>query len=439
MASTINATTSGIVTIGDSVATLSLQTGGTTAVAIDTAQIVSLSKSLALLGSTSGSVTLAAPAVAGTTTITLPATSGTLLQSGTAVTVAQGGTGLTAGTSGGVPYFSGTSTVASSAALTQYGIVYGGGAGNAPVSTAAGTTGQFLGANTGAAPTWQTPSGGSPAGSNTQVQYNSSGSFAGSANLTFNGTTLTVNGLNVGLGGGSQDTNVAIGAGTALSSNTSGTFNVAVGKNAMPVCTSGSVNVSIGTNCSTLLTTGTSNVVIGGGAGDLITTGTDNIIIGRANNPSTGAGTFQTVIGSQTLVGKGNNTAFIGGTSGAYNGANSSSWSVTSDSRLKKNIIDNNVGLGAINAIRVCNFEYRLPQEVDPELSASDAIIKSGVQLGVIAQELQAVLPDCVKQESTGVLSVDIDNLTWYTINAIKQLSTALDAANARIAALEEK
>ena len=63
MASTINATTNGIVNIGDSVATLALQTGGTTAVAIDTAQIVSLSKSLALLGSTSGSVTIAAPAV----------------------------------------------------------------------------------------------------------------------------------------------------------------------------------------------------------------------------------------------------------------------------------------------------------------------------------------------------------------------------------------
>jgi hypothetical protein len=82
MASTINATTSGIVTIGDSVATLALQTGGTTAVAIDTAQIVSLSKSLALLGSTSGSVTIAAPAVAGTTTLTLPATTGTLFVSG---------------------------------------------------------------------------------------------------------------------------------------------------------------------------------------------------------------------------------------------------------------------------------------------------------------------------------------------------------------------
>lgn len=36
---------------------------------------------------------------------------------------------------------------------------------------------------------------GSIGGTNTQVQYNSSGSLAGSANLTFNGTTLTANTL----------------------------------------------------------------------------------------------------------------------------------------------------------------------------------------------------------------------------------------------------
>jgi hypothetical protein len=59
-----------------------------------------------------------------------------------------------AGTSGGIPYFSGATTWASSAALTQYGVIYGGGAGAAPVSTAAGTTGQVLIATTSGAPTW---------------------------------------------------------------------------------------------------------------------------------------------------------------------------------------------------------------------------------------------------------------------------------------------
>ena len=38
--------------------------------------------------------------------------------------------------------------------------------------------------------------GASAGGSNTQVQYNSSGALAGSANLTFDGTTLTAGGLN---------------------------------------------------------------------------------------------------------------------------------------------------------------------------------------------------------------------------------------------------
>ena len=45
-----------------------------------------------------------------------------------------------AGTSGGIPYFNSGTTWASSAALTHYGVVYGGGGAGAPVSTAADTT-----------------------------------------------------------------------------------------------------------------------------------------------------------------------------------------------------------------------------------------------------------------------------------------------------------
>lgn len=76
------------------------------------------------------------------------------------VTVAQGGTGLTAGTSGGLPTYTDTGTLASSGLLTQYGVVLGGGAGAVVTSTANGTTGQVLTANTGAAPTWQAAAGG---------------------------------------------------------------------------------------------------------------------------------------------------------------------------------------------------------------------------------------------------------------------------------------
>ncbi len=68
----------------------------------------------------------------------------TYLTDQTLVTVAQGGTGIGSGTSGGIPYYSGSTTIASSAALTANLPVIGGGAGVAPsVGTRSGNTTQF--------------------------------------------------------------------------------------------------------------------------------------------------------------------------------------------------------------------------------------------------------------------------------------------------------
>jgi hypothetical protein len=65
---------------------------------------------------------------------------------------ANGGTGLTAGTSGGVLYYSATNTLASSAALAASAIVLGGGAGATPATTTTGTgVVTALGVNTGSA------------------------------------------------------------------------------------------------------------------------------------------------------------------------------------------------------------------------------------------------------------------------------------------------
>jgi hypothetical protein len=62
--------------------------------------------------------------------------------------------------------------------------------------TTLGTAGQVLTVNSGAtALQYSTPATTAPGGSTTQVQYNNAGAFAGSANMTFNGTTLTVNDL----------------------------------------------------------------------------------------------------------------------------------------------------------------------------------------------------------------------------------------------------
>jgi len=66
------------------------------------------------------------------------------LQLANALAVGYGGTGLTSGTSGGIPYFSSASTIASSAALTANALVVGGGAGVSPTVLASGTSGQLL-------------------------------------------------------------------------------------------------------------------------------------------------------------------------------------------------------------------------------------------------------------------------------------------------------
>ena len=173
-----------------------------------------------LTATTGGAPTWAAPATSGTVTsvaASVPAflsitgspitTSGTLAitYSGTALPVANGGTGLTAGTSGGVLYYSATGTLASSALLTQYGVVYGGGAGAAPVSTAAGTTGQVLTATTSGAPTWSSPA---TSGTVTTVSVVSANGFAGTVATATSTPAITLT---------TSITGVLKGNGTAIS------------------------------------------------------------------------------------------------------------------------------------------------------------------------------------------------------------------------------
>ena len=213
--------------------------------------------------------------------------------------------------------------------------------------------------------------------------------------------------------------NTALGA-FALNTNTTGDGNTAVGTNALFTNSTGANNTAVGVS-SLQNSTGGGNSALGTNAGDVITTGARNTIIGDSSDPSAAAGVDQTVVG-QGLTGKGDDTAFIGGTNGAYNEKNVTTWETTSDQRIKKNIVSNNVGLEVISQIDVRNFEYRTAEEIT-DLPASAAINQSGVQLGVIAQELQEVLPECVTENSTGVLSVNTDQLIWYLVNSVKQLS----------------
>lgn len=73
----------------------------------------------------------------------------------TPVSVANGGTGIASGTSGGIPGYTGTGTIASSVLLTANALVLGGGAGATPTPMASlGTTTTVLHGNAAGAPTF---------------------------------------------------------------------------------------------------------------------------------------------------------------------------------------------------------------------------------------------------------------------------------------------
>jgi hypothetical protein len=235
--------------------------------------------------------------------------------------------------------------------------------------------------------------------------------------------------------------NTVVGQGAMSAGTCTGSNHCAFGFNANSNATSASNNTAIGSYALYTMATGGGCTVVGSGAGQNINNANGQLTavgLNAASNLTTGG--FGTYVGygvqassvsvnseyvfGNSITGKGAGTFYVSGI--PYNSNNQSAWSTTSDRRLKKNIVDNNSGLDKITAIQVRNFEYRTEEEVT-ELPAHSVINKQGIQLGVIAQELQQVLPECVKTESTGVMTVDSDNITWYMINAIKELKAEFD------------
>ena len=211
---------------------------------------------------------------------------------------------------------------------------------------------------------------------------------------------------------------------------------------ALEVATTGHSNASFGHRSSHACTTGHGNTTIGPWAGESVTTGDENVLIGRF------AGSGQITTGDKNLyiardnVAHSNAGAWIYGNSvgKCYQGDNSQHFQTTSDRRLKKNIVDNTRGLAEIDQLRVANFEYRTREEIDmsefPLAAGPHQVVigegNEGVHTGIIAQELEAVLPECITTDELGAKTVNTDPIIWAFLNAIKELSTKVKALEAK-------
>ena len=123
----------------------------------------------------------------------------------------------------------------------------------------------------------------------------------------------------------------------------------------------------LGDNNGTSLTTGIQNTILGVSAGGTLTTGGSNVLLGmNAGTNQISSDSYQLYI-ARAGSAPGNDELWIYGNSvgGCTQGNNSSTWTTTSDQRLKKNIVDSPKGLAEINQLRVTNFEYRKEDEID--------------------------------------------------------------------------
>lgn len=283
-----------------------------------------------LLGTsdTTGTVTSVAMSVPSVLSISgSPITgSGTLAvsYSGTALPVANGGTALTSGTSGGVLAYTASGTLASSAALAQYAVVLGGGAGAVPATLAADastvkwlksggssanpawtlhtapTTQVFV---TGTAATYTIPAG--CVGLKVTV---TAGGGGGGGSITISGTAAGGGGA-----GGTSIKHLAVTAGNTL------TYSVgAAGTSGASGATGGTGGVSsVSSGTQTITTITTSGGL--GGVGNATTSGVAGGVGGAAGsggdiNEAGGAGMSSVVVAAGAAYTSGNGGAsFWGG------------------------------------------------------------------------------------------------------------------------------
>jgi len=298
------------------------------------------------------------------------------------------------------------------------------------------------------------------------------------ARLNSNGSNNVVIGFEAHYTSTGAASNVAIGyqsayhntSGSALTCvgldsgkhNTTGGTNTFIGSSAGKGITSakltGSNNTTVGSGAGLLLQgAGNANTFLGSDAGDSVTTGVQNICIGVNANPNSATDNNAIVTGHD-ITGAPNDFTFGKASNVVFNDFDTdAAWTRSSDERLKKNITDQTLGLDFINDLRTVKYKWK----ANGELDASDSQLAhlreedddgniinymntSATMYNFIAQEVKVALDTAGvsefggwKEDHHGVQQVSREMFVIPLVKAVQELSTALDAALARIAVLE--
>ena len=220
----------------------------------------------------------------------------------------------------------------------------------------------------------------------------------------------------------------------------------------------GNRNTVIGAGAGNGLTSGVENVMIGdlaGTRGTDVSTGGSNILLGHDTGTHDAGGTAQIVIGGdfqgtgdyQAHLGFGSNVAVL-----SIDGSDTS-WSASSDERLKENVTTSTAGLSFLNDLRPVTFNWKKKKDVPSDMTtyyeegSDDPCMGFGkTHHGFIAQEVKTVLDNHTEvkngqhiwqQDADGTQRVAPSALVPMLVKALQELSTKNDALEARIATLE--
>lgn len=228
--------------------------------------------------------------------------------------------------------------------------------------------------------------GGTPAGSDSYIQYNNSGSFGGDADFvwddtnnrlgilesspsytvdigsggilnlvdtTASGEGIYLNGLRAVHNYGTRNFFAGAGAGNFTMT---GTSNAGFGFNSMESLTTGASNTGLGQKTLEKTTTGSNNVAIGSGTMAVNTTGSSNMAAGSGALAANTSGGSNMGIGGNALSGNttGGSNSGIGRRAGSDNQVGSSNTCVGSEAGRYINTANRNTIIGA-NAARGVN------------------------------------------------------------------------------------
>jgi trimeric autotransporter adhesin len=250
--------------------------------------------------------------------------------------------------------------------------------------------------------------------------------------------TLNIGSGNIAIGRYSMtnatggESNVALGS-EVLRNNTTGTRNIGVGYLMLRANTTGSHNVAIGEFAMDNNISGSGNVVIGQQAGFSPASANDNVLIGHFadvyNNVSRSIAIgYNAKVGQNDAVVLGdpfNSDVRVGiGTDAPLeklhvNGNIYLTGNVTgpSDRRLKTEITPINDALATLAKLEGVSFFWK-----------DDHPNKDTKQFGLIAQELEKVLPELVKTNADGFKSVNYISLIPFLLESIKQQQSEIES-----------